>query len=201
MDLIVVELSHFQTLLMSHLGSVLIFDLALDQIVKSQNIPRVVGLRLDLALGPCLKASLGEVEPVLLVRRQFAGIAHPASASSIARRLIRLGSRGDRVSTSSRITRVSNMHWSVGDWGKHTIPVMGHVDRIVAAERHAFDAVWVLNSLQQGLGFLHLFSLVKRGSFLGLGRKELLRIDGRDWTRYDQTRVATFRLVAAEEHP
>ena len=116
MDLIVVELSHFQTLLVSHLGTVLIFNLALDQIVKSQNIPRVVGLRLDLTLSPCLKASLGEVEPVLLVRRQFTGTAHPASANSIARRLIRLGSRGDRVSTSSRITRVSNMHWSVGDW-------------------------------------------------------------------------------------
>ena len=77
---------------------------------------------------------------------------------------------------------------------------MRHVDRIVAAERHAFDAVWVLNSLQEGLGFLHLFSLVKRGSFLGLGREELLRVDGRDWARDDQTRVATFRLVAAEEH-
>ena len=77
---------------------------------------------------------------------------------------------------------------------------MGHVDRIVAAERHAFDAVWVLNSLQQGLGFLHLFSLVKPGSFLSLRRKEQLIVDGRDRTRYDQTRVATFRLVAAEEH-
>ena len=51
---------------------------------------------------------------------------------------------------------------------------MGHVDRIVAAEGHAFDAVGMLNSLQQGLGLLHLFSLVKCGSFLGLGREELL---------------------------
>ena len=115
-DLIVVELSHFQALLMGHLGSVLIFNLALDQIVESQNIPRVVGLRLDLALGPCLQASLGEVEPVLLVCCQFTRIAYPASsACSIGRGLIRLGSRGDRVTTSCRITRVSNMHWPMGD--------------------------------------------------------------------------------------
>ena len=150
MDLIVVELSHFQTLVVSHLGTVLIFNLALDQIVESQNIPRVVGLRLDLALGPSLQACLGEVEPVLLVCRQFTGIAYPATAYSIGRWLIRLGSRGDRVSTTAtRMTRVCDMHWSMGDWRKHTIPVMGHVDRIVAAKRHAFDAVWMLNSLQQ----------------------------------------------------
>ena len=188
-DLIVVELSHFQTLLMSHLGTVLIFNLALDQIVESQNIPRVVGLRLDLALGPCLNACLGEVEPVLLVRRQLTGVAYPATAYSIGRRLIRLGSRRDRVSTADAgwITRVRNVHWSMGDRRKHTVPVMGHVDRIVAAEGHAFDAVWLLDSLQQGLGLLHLLSCIKPGPFLGLGREELLCVDGRDRARYDQT--------------
>lgn len=86
------------------------------------------------------------------------------------------------------------------DGREHTISVMGHVDRIVSAEGHAFNTIWVLDCLQQCLSFLHLFSLVKGGSFLGLGREELLGVDGRDRTRYDQTRMATFRLVAAEEH-
>ena len=61
MDLIVVELSHLHTLLVCHLGPVLVFNLAFDQIVKGQNVPRVVGLWLDLALGSSLNARLGKI--------------------------------------------------------------------------------------------------------------------------------------------
>ena len=62
----------------------------------------------------------------------------------------------------------------MGDRREHTVPIMSHVNRVVAAERHAFNAVWMLDSLQQRLSFLHFLSLVKGGSFLGLGREELL---------------------------
>ena len=89
MDLVVVELSHFHALLVSHLGPILVLNLAFDQIVKGEDVPSVVGLGLDLALGTRLKARLRVIEPVMLVLRKRTDLACPATPSgSIARRLI-----------------------------------------------------------------------------------------------------------------
>ena len=86
----------------------------------------------------------------MLVLRQLTDLACPATPGAlIARRLIRLRPRRNSLPAGRRITRVSDVHGPVGDRREHTVSIMGHVNRVVAAKRHAFDAVRMLDCLQQ----------------------------------------------------
>jgi hypothetical protein len=68
LDLIIIELFHFHPLLVLSLSSVLILDLALNQVIEGKNIPSVIGLWLNLPFSTRLEACLGEVQTILLVQ-------------------------------------------------------------------------------------------------------------------------------------
>ena len=53
------------------LQSVLILDLTFYKIVKRKDIPSIIGLGLDLTFCTGLETCLGNVEPILLVKRQI----------------------------------------------------------------------------------------------------------------------------------
>ena len=110
--------------------------------------------------------------------------------------MVRLSSGGGAAPATLRVARADDVHWSVRDWRKHAVSVVLEVNRVVAAERHSFDPICLLHSLQQSLRLL----LVKDCAFFGLRREELLRVDGRHGARDDQTSMATLGLVPAEEH-
>lgn len=64
MDLIIVVFSHFHPLLVLLLAESLVFNLVLDKIVEGKDVPRVVGLGLDLTIGSRLQARLREIDSV-----------------------------------------------------------------------------------------------------------------------------------------
>lgn len=65
------------------LKPVLVLNLTLDQIVKRQDIPSVVRLRLDLPIGARLQTRLCVVQPVLLVQGHVALRAVPLLVAAV----------------------------------------------------------------------------------------------------------------------
>ena len=108
-DLGVVELAHFDALLMLPLLAVMIFDLSLDHVVEGEDVPGVVSFRLDHALCTSLNRCLGEVLGLIIK----GAIVQAGGASCIAGAL------------QSEPTVVD--HWPMEDWGKSRLFLHSYV--------------------------------------------------------------------------
>ena len=69
MDLTVIEVAHFHSLVMLALPTVLILNPILDHVIKSKDVPCIVCLRLHLTFSSVLERCLCKVDDILFVCR------------------------------------------------------------------------------------------------------------------------------------
>ena len=179
MHLSVIKVAHLDSLLMLALPTVLILDPILNHVIKSKDIPCVVGFRLHLTFSSVLERRLSEIDRILFVCRTKIDL---------------LSAQAGGTHRCATLSFGLDVHGPMRDRREHTLSSVWQVDWIVTAERHAFQAGWWWLQCSE----VPFFRFVTVPSLLFLWWEELLDIHlgHRSW--YHEWSMAMLWLEPAE---